>query len=77
MNSTSLCRLAGRYDNHIPPRFLGTIDCLKIPALLVFSDREKTNRVISANATIRIGVIYYTGANFVRVNTTFQVVDTS
>ncbi len=33
MNSASLCSLAGRYDNPIPPRFLALIDCLKIPAL--------------------------------------------
>ncbi len=26
------CRLAGRYDNPIPPRFLAHIDSLKIPA---------------------------------------------
>jgi hypothetical protein len=28
-----MCSLAGRYDNHIPTRFLAPIDCLKIPAL--------------------------------------------
>ncbi len=33
MNSGSLCSLAGRYDNPIPPRFLAPIDFLKIPAL--------------------------------------------
>jgi hypothetical protein len=33
MNSASLCSLAGRYDNPIPPRFLVPIDFLKIPAL--------------------------------------------
>jgi hypothetical protein len=33
MNSASLCGLAGRYDNPIPPRFLTPIDSLKIPAL--------------------------------------------
>jgi hypothetical protein len=33
MNSSSLCSLAGRYDNPIPPRFLAPIDSLKIPAL--------------------------------------------
>jgi hypothetical protein len=32
MNSASLCSLAGRYDNPIPPRFLAPIDFLKIPA---------------------------------------------
>jgi hypothetical protein len=29
MNSASLCSLAGRYDNHIPPRFLAPIDFFK------------------------------------------------
>jgi hypothetical protein len=33
MNSASLCSLAGRYDNPIPPRFLAPIAFLKIPAL--------------------------------------------
>jgi hypothetical protein len=33
-NSTSLCSLAGRYDNPIPNRFLTPIDCFKIPALV-------------------------------------------
>ncbi len=32
MNSASLCSLAGRYDNLIPPRFLVPIDSLKIPS---------------------------------------------
>jgi hypothetical protein len=32
MNSSSLCRLADRYDNPIPTLFLAPIDCLKIPA---------------------------------------------
>jgi hypothetical protein len=31
-DSTSLCSLAGRYDNPIPTRCLAPIDCLKIPA---------------------------------------------
>jgi hypothetical protein len=30
MNSTSLCSLAGQYDNPIPTRFLAPIDSLKI-----------------------------------------------
>ncbi len=33
INSTSLCSLAGRYDNPFPTRFLAPVDCLKIPAL--------------------------------------------
>jgi hypothetical protein len=32
MNSASLCSLAGRYDNPLPPHFLAPIDSLKIPA---------------------------------------------
>ncbi len=32
MNSASLCSLAGRYDNPIPPWFLAPIDSLKILA---------------------------------------------
>jgi hypothetical protein len=32
MNSASLCSLAGRYDNPIPPRFVAPIVFLKIPA---------------------------------------------
>ncbi len=33
-NSARLCRLAGRYDDPIPVRFLAPIDCFKIPAQL-------------------------------------------
>ncbi len=36
MNSASLCSLAGRYENPIPPRFLAPIEFLKIPALNTF-----------------------------------------
>jgi hypothetical protein len=32
MNSTSLCSLAGRYENRVPTRFLAPKDSLKIPA---------------------------------------------
>ncbi len=35
MNSASLCSLAGRYDNPIPPWFLAPLDFLKIPALYI------------------------------------------
>ncbi len=35
MNSASLCSLAGRYENPIPPRCLAPIDFLKIPALVL------------------------------------------
>jgi hypothetical protein len=34
MNFASLCSQAGRYDNPVPTRFLASIDCLKIPALI-------------------------------------------
>jgi hypothetical protein len=37
----SLCSLAGRYENPIPPRCLAPIDFLKIPAL---SDTEVESR---------------------------------
>jgi hypothetical protein len=31
IDSASLCRLAGRYDNPVPTRFLASKDCSKIP----------------------------------------------
>ncbi len=34
MNSASLCSLAGRYDNPLPPRFPAPIASSKIPALV-------------------------------------------
>ncbi len=37
MNFASLCSLAGRYDNPIPPRFLAPINSLKMPALTSFT----------------------------------------
>ncbi len=40
MNSASLCSLAGRYDNLIPPRFLAPIDFLKIPAVVRATRQE-------------------------------------
>ncbi len=42
MNSASLCSLAGRYDNPLPPRFLAPIASLKIPAqsAKLFSSRR-------------------------------------
>jgi hypothetical protein len=33
VDNASLFRLAGRFDNYIPTRFLAPIDCYKIPAL--------------------------------------------
>jgi hypothetical protein len=41
MNSTSLCSLAGRYDNPIRTRFLAPIDCLKIQLSILFEYQEK------------------------------------
>ncbi len=38
MDSTSLCSLAGQYDNPIPTRSLAPVDCLKIPALFCMYD---------------------------------------
>ncbi len=37
MNSASLCSLAGRYENPIPPQCLAPIDFLKIPAQIHLS----------------------------------------
>jgi hypothetical protein len=34
IDSASLCSLAGRYETPIPTRFLATIDCSKIQALI-------------------------------------------
>ncbi len=45
MNSASLCSLAGRYDNPIPPRFLAPIDFLKIPVLLSTDEAESCRRL--------------------------------
>ncbi len=36
MNSASLCSLAGRYENPIPPQCRAPIDFLKIPALYCY-----------------------------------------
>jgi hypothetical protein len=41
MNSVSLCSLAGRYDNPIPPQFLAPIDFLKIPAQAKIKPRNR------------------------------------
>jgi hypothetical protein len=38
--SAWLFSLAGPYDNPIPTRFLGPIDCLKIPALLIVPEKS-------------------------------------
>jgi hypothetical protein len=52
MNSASLCSLAGRYDNPIPPRFLAPIDFLKIPALS-FGEYFHIGRKDSIHTVIR------------------------
>ncbi len=49
MNSASLCSLAGRYDNPIPPRFLAPIDFLKIPAQ--HSLKSDTSSLLSIELT--------------------------
>jgi hypothetical protein len=48
MNSASLCSLAGRDDNLLPPRFLAPIGSLKIPALESFG--TETLRVTRSQA---------------------------
>jgi hypothetical protein len=47
MNSASLCSLAGRYENPIPPRCLAPIDFLKIPALVSISRSQFLVRINS------------------------------
>ncbi len=44
MNSASLCSLAGRYDDPIPPQFLAPIDFLKFPAQLFEKYSKKRNK---------------------------------
>jgi hypothetical protein len=46
IDSASLCRLAGRYDNPIPVRFLASIDCSKIPALGSTLCKDSGTRII-------------------------------
>jgi hypothetical protein len=51
MNSASLCSLAGRYDNPIPPWFLAPIDFLKIPAL---TGKEERTTIGCRRGEIRV-----------------------
>jgi hypothetical protein len=53
INSASLCSLAGRYDNHIPPQFPASTDCLKIPALGNLRPKEPSKIAFKVN--LRIG----------------------
>ncbi len=48
INSASLCNLAGRYDNHIPKRFLAPIDCFKIPAVIYSTTINTHKRLLYA-----------------------------
>jgi hypothetical protein len=52
MNSASLCSLAGRNENPIPPQCLAPIDFLKIPA----QDRYTVKKHVMAGAWCSIGV---------------------
>ena len=57
MNSASLCSLAGRYENPIPPRCLTpmAIDFLKIPAqLLSRENQDKRLKIIVFYAQRRL-----------------------
>ncbi len=53
INFTSLCSLAGRYDNPIPTRFLALIDCLKIPELIP-KIRNKHSQKRNCTATVPV-----------------------
>ncbi len=49
MNSASLCSMAGRYENPIPPRCLAPIDFLKIPAqndLPKFTNTQREGEIL-------------------------------
>ncbi len=46
MNNASLCSLACRYDNPIPPRYLAPMDSLKIPALYSLSNLVRYRRFV-------------------------------
>ncbi len=54
MNFASLCSLAGRYDDPIPPRFLAPIDFLKIPALAGRSDHPIPPRFLATIDFLKI-----------------------
>jgi hypothetical protein len=58
MNSASLCSLAGRYENPIPPQCLAPIEFLKIPAL---SDAGWAERPYSfcPSMTPALHLLYY------------------
>ncbi len=47
MISASLCSLAGRYDNPLPPRFLAPIDSLKIPEQNIYQLEGVRNCIIT------------------------------
>jgi hypothetical protein len=65
MNSASLCSLAGRYENPIPPRCLAPIDFLKIPAPttnrrnLSIKPTEQFDVVFAEKVPFRRGIILY------------------
>ncbi len=75
MNSASLCSLACRYDNPIPPRFLAPIDFLKSPALYIEQKggaynmdwKLKAHQIWSASPNGAEGIcvpIYWRRSNF-------------
>ncbi len=59
MNSASLCSLAGRYDNLVPPRFLGPIDCLNNSSSEGIADHEKCGKV-ARNQRVTVKNKYHT-----------------
>ncbi len=48
IDSTSLCSLLGRYDNHIPTRLLAPIDCSEIQALFNIQKIRKEDNMNKA-----------------------------
>jgi hypothetical protein len=55
MNSASLCSLAGRYENPIPPRCLAPIHFLKIPALVLGMGEGQLGTELSSSQKNRSG----------------------
>jgi hypothetical protein len=61
MNSASLCRQAGRYENPIPPQCLAPIDFLKIPALAGEYDSPIPTRFLGPIDCLKIPALVTSG----------------
>ncbi len=66
INSASLCSLAGRYENPIPPRCLAPIDFLKIPALAGRYDNPIPTQFLAPTDCSQIPILQNMVYNMVR-----------